>query len=92
MTTKTFKFNVGNTPVIVEADQERNARYMVRMSIPGRMARIRIGYLTGTKRTWLAEFFGGKRPSMPAVSAKEACRQLAEWATQQPSVSPFMAT
>lgn len=91
MTTKTFKFDVTDTPVVVEAEQEGNARYMVRMLIPGRMARIRIGYLTGTKRTWLAEFFGGKRPSASATSAKDACRQLATWASQQPSVLPFMA-
>lgn len=90
MTTKTFRFNVGNTPVVVEAEEEGNARFMVRMSIPDRMARIRIGYLTGAKRTWLAEFFGGKRPSLSVVSAKEACQKLAEWASQQPSVSPFM--
>lgn len=91
MTTKKFEFDVANTSVLVEAEPDGNARYMVRMSIPGRMARIRIGYLTGTKRTWLAEFFGGKRPSAPAKSAKEACRQIAVWASQQPSVSPFMA-
>lgn len=40
MTTKTFKFNVGNTPVVVEAEEEGNARFMVRMSIPDRMARL----------------------------------------------------
>lgn len=91
MPTKTFSFNVADSPVVVEAAQEGNARYMVRMSIPGRMARIRIGYLTGAKRTWQAEFFGGKKPSATTASAKEACRQLAEWASQQPSVLPFMS-
>jgi hypothetical protein len=92
MSAKKFNLTVNDVPVIVEAEQEGNARYMVRMSIPGRMARIRIGYLTGAQRTWLAEFFGGKRQSVPAVSAKNACRMLAEWASRQASVQPFMAS
>lgn len=90
MKTKTFKFNVNGTPVVVEAEEEGAARFMLRMFIPGRMARIRIGYLTGTRRTWLAEFFGGNRPSKPTTNARQACRDLAVWASAQPTVLPFL--
>ena len=86
---KSFSFLLNGTPMLVEAEQEGNARYMVRLSIPKRMGRVRIGYLTGTKRTWLAEFFGQTPRSVPATSAKAACRSLAEWAIRQPAVAPF---
>ena len=91
MANKTFVYEIGCATVRVEAEEDGAARYMVRMSIPGRMARVRIGYLTGARRTWLAEFYGRKRCPISASSAKEACRLLVEWASKQPSVSPYLA-
>ena len=88
--TKKFNLFAGGVPVVVEAEQEGNARYMVRMAIPGRMARIRIGYLTGCKKTWVAEFFGKKPASMQATSAKSACQRMVHWASEQPTVAPFL--
>ena len=72
MANKTFVYEIGCATVQVEAEEDGAARYMVRMSIPGRMARVRIGYLTGARRTWLAEFYGRKRCPISASSAKEA--------------------
>jgi hypothetical protein len=64
----------------VEADPEGNARYMVRCWSPTTpvIGRIRIGYLTGAGKTWVAERFGGS--ALQAKSAVDAMRQLAEWA------------
>lgn len=89
MPAKKFQFTILHTATVVEAEPEGDGRYMVRMMVPDRMARIRIGYLTGEKRTWFAEFFGRQRPPMSAKSAKDACRELATWAAQQSGVSQF---
>lgn len=86
MRNNNFEFAIGATTVIVEAEQEGNCRYMVRMLIPGRMGRVRIGYLTGAQHVWLAEFFG-KRPPQACTSAKDACRVLAEAAAEQNGIS-----
>lgn len=75
---KTYTFDIQGLAVLVEADKDGDARYMVSMALPGQ-ARIRIGYLTGAGRKWVAEFFG-KRPDVYASSAKAACKVLAEWA------------
>lgn len=91
MANKKFVMTLASTCFQIEADQEGNCRYMVRISSPELdMARIRIGYLTGSDRTWVAEFFGGKRPSVPATSAKAACKALAEFAITQPAISSKM--
>ena len=90
MDNKTYALSVGTTSLVVEAEQEGNARFMVRLSIPNRLMRVRIGYLTGARRTWLAERFGPNAPSVPATSAKAACQSLAEWAIRQPSISPYL--
>lgn len=82
MKNKAYQFEIRGTRVEVEADVEGECRYMVRLSIPGRLARTRIGYLTGREKTWLAEFFG-KRASVAHTSAKEACHALAQAAVEQ---------
>ena len=92
MRARKYQFTLAGTPLVVEAEQEGNARYMVRLSIPDRMGRVRIGYLTGAKRTWLAEFFGRPGHSSPANSAKAACHQLAERAINQPGISAHLLT
>lgn len=81
-----YSFEIGSRRFLVAAENEGECRYMVRMSELDkngkshlRRSRIRIGYLTGSRNTWLAEFFGS-RPSQPAKSAKDACRVLVEWA------------
>lgn len=87
---KKYRFEIGGVKAVIDATVEGEHRFMVRMSLPGRMhGPVRIGYLTGRERTWLAEFFGN-HPSAPAVSAKEACAKLAEYALAQPSISPFL--
>lgn len=88
MRNKEYEFVIGATTVIVEAEQEGSCRYMVRLSIPGRMARVRIGYLTGAQHVWLAEFFG-MRPPQACTSAKDACRVLAEAAAEQNGISRY---
>ena len=91
MSTRKFDFALNGVSVLVEAEQDGQDRYMVYMAIPGRMWRVRVGYLTGARRNWLAEFFGGKKPSLPAGSAKEACLRIAEWALKQPPIAPYVA-
>ncbi|MBU2734271.1 hypothetical protein HAQ00_00690 [Acidithiobacillus caldus ATCC 51756] len=91
MRDKRYQYQLEGTEVLVEADSEGDCRYMVRMQIPGRMARVRIGYLTGAKHTWVAECFGGSRPTMRAGSAKAACQLLAKWACQQPSITHYFS-
>ena len=53
MPNKRFSFLIGQSAVTakVEADQEGNARFIVRLTIPNRLVRVRIGYLTGARRT-----------------------------------------
>ncbi|MGK9452982.1 hypothetical protein ACSSZE_17270 [Acidithiobacillus caldus] len=86
-----FQYPLYGTDVLVEAEPEGEGRLLVRMQIPGRMARVRIGYLTGAKHTWVAECFGGSRPTMRAGSAKAACQILAKWACQQPSIAHYFS-
>lgn len=83
MASKRYEFLIDGRDLVVEAEHDGNCRYMVRViaqdtQLPGR---IRIGYLTGRAREWLAERFGGE--STPTASAKAACRVLAEWAIKQ---------
>jgi Lon protease-like protein len=89
MPAKKFQFTILSTITVVEAEPEGDGRYMVRMMVPDRMARVRIGYLTGARRTWVAEFFGQQRPAAATKTAKDACRQLAAWASQQSAFSQF---
>ena len=79
-----FEFNFGGRKVAIEADPEGESRYMVRLFEAGR-GRVRVGYLTGNSRKWLAEFFG-QRPAQPFSSAKAACKALGEWALKQPGL------
>lgn len=87
MANRRFEIDVEGEAVLVEMNKEGDDRYMVRMSIPGRLARIRIGYLLGARRHWCAEFFGAKRQTAHVSSATEACRMLADWACRQPAVA-----
>lgn len=88
---KKFEMKVAGVAVHIEASSEGECRYMVRMTIPGRTTgAVRIGYLTGRGRNWLAEFFGGNRASVPATSAKMACEALGEWAAAQSSIAPYL--
>lgn len=86
-----FHFEIGVRRFWVEAENEGDCRYMVRMSELDKngtphlhRSRLRIGYLTGSRNRWLAEFFGS-RTSRPAKSAKNACRILAESAAALPA-------
>ena len=79
-----FEFNFNGRKVAVEADPEGESRYMVRLFEAGH-GRVRIGYLTGNNRTWLAEFYG-KRPDQPFSSSKAACKALGEWALTQSGI------
>lgn len=83
MRDKRYEILLPEGVVEVIAEAEGQARYMVRARA-GRLATfIRIGYLTGCGRNWLAEYFGN-RPSLPTSSAKQACAALAQWAVTQP--------
>ena len=46
MPNKRYSFLIGQSALTaqVEADQEGNARFMVRLTIPDRLVRVRIGY------------------------------------------------
>lgn len=93
MRNKRFQIEMLGHRVVVEAEREGDARYMVRMRLPDEpklMTPVRIGYLMGAGRAWAAEVFGGKRPALRAGSAKEACTKLAAWALQQPGVASLL--
>jgi len=68
----------------VEASPEGVARWMVRIWSPTApvVGRIRIGYLTGAKRSWVAEPFGAS--VLVASSSKHVLGQLAQWALSSP--------
>ena len=94
MRNRRYEFVIDGRQLAVEAEQEGNCRYMVRAIAKDSLspARVRIGYLTGCAREWLAEQFGGN--STKALSAKAACLILAEWATKQsgfPKKAPIPA-
>lgn len=88
---KKFNYTIASHNIEVHAEQDGDSRYMVRMSCAGRLANVRIGYLTGAGRKWLAEFFGS-RPSVPCKSAKQACEILAKAAVKQPGLVPFFTS
>lgn len=88
MASKRYITSIAGVSVQIEAEDEGNCRYMVRMSIPGCMAPVRIGYLTGRGRSWLAEFFG-TRPSQATASCKDACHALAQVAATQMAIAPY---
>lgn len=74
----------GKREWVVEATPEGVARWMVRiysLTAPV-VARIRIGYLTGAKRSWVAEPFGA--PVLVASSRKRILEQLGQWALSSP--------
>ena len=71
---KTFTFTLQGHRLEVRAAPDGEARFMVYLSAPEQaLSNVRIGYLTGAHRTWVGEFFGGKRPSVVCKSAKAAC-------------------
>ena len=74
----------------VEAEQEGEGRYMVRMSIPGKLAPLRIGYVMGGNQRWQIEFKGNNNGMLKAsASLKSACASLAEQAVNQSSIMPY---
>ncbi|MDK9702397.1 MAG: hypothetical protein OEL20_04605 [Sulfuritalea sp.] len=89
--TKTYTFEIGDKIATITAEAEGVCRYMVRMSLQDKPrekaaagSALRIGYLTGRARTWVAEFGNTGTPARPATSAKAACRAIADWALTQP--------
>ena len=88
---KTFTFDLDSYRLEVRATSDGDARYMVYLSAPEHtLSNVRIGYLTGANRTWVGEFFGGKRPSVVCKSAKAACEALATVAITQPGIARFL--
>jgi hypothetical protein len=86
MHNKHWLMEVGQRRFDIDAEQESAGHFMIGMrelDTPKYQGRIRIGYLTGAKKNWVAEFPGGRRPSVRAKSAKEACIALAEFAITQ---------
>ncbi|MBU2734270.1 hypothetical protein HAQ00_00685 [Acidithiobacillus caldus ATCC 51756] len=92
MRDKRYQYQLEGTIVFVEAEAKGERQYLVNMQIPGRMARVDIGYLTGAVHAWAAEFFGGRRPAMRAGSAKAACRLLAQWAQREKNIAPYFSS
>ncbi len=87
MPNKRFSFLIGQSAVAakVEADQEGNARFMVRLTIPTRLVRVRIGYLTGARRTWCAELFGRPARSVrPPALRPLACSSPKKLSNSRP--------
>jgi len=91
---KSYRFEVNRRHFQVSAQNEGDCRWMVRMSELGMDGKailsrtnLRIGYLTGRGRNWLAEFFGS-HPSVAAKTAKSACLALAVWAETKPGFAP----
>ena len=62
---KKFNYTIGSHNIEVHAEQEGDSRFMVRMSCAGRLANVRIGYLTGAGRKWC-----GFRPIVTGHSEK----------------------
>lgn len=70
-----FYFIIDGTHVTVSAEKEGDARYMVRMAKVNKTF-MRIGYLTGERRTWMAER-AGVELAQRFTSAEMACAALA---------------
>lgn len=88
---KKYSFKIAGTRAEVEAEAEGDARFIVRLLLPDKLSSpIRIGYLTGARRRWLAETYGVKHSSIPGTSARSACLALAKWACSQPNVVAFL--
>ena len=85
-----FQYPLYGTEVLVEAEPEGEGRLLVRMQIPGRMAPVRIGYVTGAKRVWVAES-GDSLSIHRTKSAKAACYLLARWSRRQPNIAPYFS-
>lgn len=86
MSDKRYRFTQGHRAFEIHAEQEGNARYMVRMhELSGRSSgNHRIGYLTGHGKHWLGECYGSSAPgTQKASTAKDACFALAEDAVQR---------
>jgi hypothetical protein len=76
MASKKYEFKIREHTVTVEAEEEGACRYMVRMMCPDVFYRVRIGYLTGSGRTWVTETIGGIECAT-FRNAKDACNYLA---------------
>lgn len=84
-----FTYTIGAQMFRVIAEKEGDARYAVRLLCPEKALIVRIGYLMGARRNWVAEFIGS-RPSIACKSAKMACEVLAKWAVDQPGVAKII--
>lgn len=90
---KKFTFTLDGHQLAVRAACDGEARFLVYLSTPEHtLWNVRIGYLTGANRTWVGEFFGGKRPSVVCKSAKAACEALATVAITQPGIARYLTT
>lgn len=93
MKNKRFEATTKGVLASIEAQSEGECRYMVTMSVPGRVDRpFRIGYLTGSRRTWVGEPFDGTRQSVPGKSAKAVCLEMASRAMTGPELASLIAS
>ncbi len=85
MKDKKFTVKVKGIDVQITAEEDGEARYMVRMSKAdsGRCGvGVRIGYLTGKQRKWVGESSRDARLTVPSDSAQDVCKKLAELALE----------
>jgi len=87
---RAYRFVFPHVSVLVDCDCEGDGRFLVRMSIPGRMARVRIGYAFGSRKTWVIERPERGLPGIRMKSLKEGCHALAALAMDRPSVKPYL--
>lgn len=82
MRNRRFSLVQGEREWCIEATPEGVARWMVRIWSPTApiVGRVRIGYLTGAKHTWVAERFGGS--VLTGTSAKCVLEGLGKWALE----------
>lgn len=74
----------------VEAEREGEGRFMVRLSIPGKLAPLRIGCVLGGNKRWKMEAQGiGGNGIKVTDSLKSACTSLAEYAVSQGAIKPY---
>jgi len=74
-----YKVNINGINTLVEATQEGDGRYMVRMLAPGEMKTLlRIGYLTGGNGKWIGEPYGLNQAPICCTTARETCVRMAD--------------
>ena len=90
MKQQNYTLNAGSHTLHVDLDADGDCRFMVRMSVPGQLEKMRIGYLTGGYSHWVAECnrdgFSG-----PFKTAKAACTDLAARAWKHLGENPVSA-